>query len=68
MTEGNLGRVSAYAQNELKKNYSRGGVAQAYAVFAGMVGAVLKSKRLANEDRLSQIKCFYSALAEVVED
>lgn len=68
MVDKHLGKVSAYAEAELRRHYRHGGAAEAYAVFSGMVGSVLNSKKMSNTDRLSQIKCFYSALQTVIDE
>lgn len=68
MVDKHLGKVSAYAEKELHKHRRHGGSAEAYTVFAEMVGSVLNSKRMSSTDRLSQIKCFYSALQTVIDE
>ncbi|MGN0163927.1 MAG: hypothetical protein ACI4EA_10190 [Candidatus Ornithomonoglobus sp.] len=67
MADKHLGRVSAYAERELSKAYKREGLTGAHAVFSEMVGSILKTKRMSSSDRLSQIRCFYSALQTVTD-
>ncbi|MGN0164374.1 MAG: hypothetical protein ACI4EA_12480 [Candidatus Ornithomonoglobus sp.] len=67
MIDKHLGRVAAYAEKELRRHCRHGGSAEAHTAFAEMVGGVLSSKSMSDNDRLSQIRCFYSALQTVTD-
>ena len=67
MADKHLGRVSAYAEREIAVAYRIKGTAGACERFCEMVGSVLKTKRMSGTDRLSQIRCFYSALQAAIE-